>query len=175
MGWLWRLAGIGGIGIAVACGGAVAESPGVDAAAEEASPVHRVRDAGGADEGATDEGATDEGATDEGATDAGGAAEGASDAGAAGEGGIDAPEEAVQRFKCGHISGLLCDPTTQICELQHEPVGPPGEECDPIPAQCVSNPTCACIQPVVFDAGLCFESFNGGVTVCWESSTLDCW
>jgi hypothetical protein len=61
--------------------------------------------------------------------------DGASDAGAAIEGASDAPEDPLQRFRCGTITGAFCDLTTEICELQHQSMGPPAEGCDPIPAQ----------------------------------------
>jgi hypothetical protein len=156
MGCLWRLAGIGWIGIAFACGSVAAGSSGVDAAAES-SGVDAAAESSGVDAAA-------EGAS---------SVDGASDAGGADEGAIDAPEEAAQRFMCGTITGTYCDPTTEICDLMNQGAWPPAEGCAPIPAQCVSNPTCACIQPAL-DAGQCFESSNGGVTVCWESTLSGC-
>lgn len=75
--------------------------------------------------------------------------------------GDGAPGSAACRVTGG--GGLACDPRTEMCVNDYAHVSGLGtDSCQPLPAACVSNPTCACVT-AAFRCGITTSCVEGTV------------
>ena len=90
----------------------------------------------------------------------------AADDAAAGDSAPDAPApDALAKIACGTET---CDVATQLC-VTRTPVGP-GQSftCEPVPAGCQTDRSCACVQATVCTGGFstCTDSADPDTVVC---------